>query len=69
MLCITHSKLKFKNLILNITNLTFIFYFTDDLPQFFISIPSILLPQFNNTVNSMEYPNNMNDNTSNDVEK
>jgi len=66
---ITHSKLKFKNLILNITNLTFIFYFTDDLPQFFTPIPFILLPQFNNTVNSMGYQNNMNDNTSNDVEE
>ena len=48
----------------------FYFYFTDNLPQF--TAPSPPLPsftQFNNTLNSMEYQNNMNDNESNNIEE
>ena len=48
----------------------FYFYFTDNLPQFFT--PSTPLPsfaQFNNTVNSMGYQNNIDDDVNNDIEK
>ncbi len=48
----------------------FYFYFTDNLPQFFT--PSTPLPsfaQFNNTVNSMGYQNNIDDDANNNIEK
>ena len=48
----------------------FYFYFTDNLPQFFTSTtPLPSFAQFNNTVNSMGYQNNIDDDANNDIEK
>ena len=64
----THYALRVTRYMFNLFN--FYFYFTDNLPQFFT--PSTPLPsfaQFNNTVNSMGYQNNIDDDVNNDIEK
>ena len=68
MIHITQNALHVTRYMFNLFN--FYFYFTDNLLQFFT--PSTPLPsfaQFNNTVNSMGYQNNIDDDANNDIEK